>query len=194
MSSTTTKAATGRNDGGTNGRTVGRGPDDGGARSGFALRDRFNHVADRLTNALGSLWALLASVLIVVVWALSGPLFHFSDTWQLFINTSTTVVTFWMVFVIQNSANRDAKAVHLKLDELIRAVEGARNAFITLENEPEQVVAEKAAELTAVAEGEEDHDVAVTVAGRTSSDKVRAKTAVRSRRTTRNGKGSRASH
>jgi low affinity Fe/Cu permease len=194
VSATTSKAATGRSDRGTNAKPNGRDRSDGGERSDVALRDRFNQIADRLTNALGSFWALLASVLIVVAWALSGPVFHFSDTWQLFINTSTTVVTFWMVFVIQNSANRDAKAVHLKLDELIRAVEGARNAFITLENEPEEVVAEKAAELTAVAEGDEDHDVAVTVARRASSGKVRAATAIRSRRTTRNGKGSRASH
>jgi low affinity Fe/Cu permease len=89
---------------------------------------------------------------VVVVWALTGPIFNFSDTWQLFINTSTTVITFWMVFVIQNSANRDAKAVHLKLDELIRSVESARNSFITLERAPEDVVAEREAELARVAE------------------------------------------
>jgi len=87
---------------------------------------RFDHLADRLTTALGSFYALLASVLVVVVWALTGPIFGFSDTWQLVINTSTTVITFWMVFVIQNSANRSAKATRLKLDELIRALEAAR--------------------------------------------------------------------
>jgi low affinity Fe/Cu permease len=118
---------------------------------GRRLNDRFNQVADGLTRALGSFWALLGSVLVVVVWALTGPIFNFSDTWQLFINTSTTVITFWMVFVIQSSANRDAKAVHLKLDELIRSVEGARNAFITLERAPEDSVAEKAAELAQIA-------------------------------------------
>ena len=116
------------------------------------LNDRFNRIADGLTTGLGSFWALLGSVLVVVVWALSGPIFKFSDTWQLFINTSTTVITFWMVFVIQNSANRDAKAVHLKLDELIRSVESARNSFITLERAPEDVVAEREAELARVAE------------------------------------------
>jgi low affinity Fe/Cu permease len=116
------------------------------------LNDRFNRIADGLTRALGSFWALLGSVLVVVVWALTGPIFNFSDTWQLFINTSTTVITFWMVFVIQNSANRDAKAVHLKLDELIRSVESARNSFITLERAPEDVVAEREAELARVAE------------------------------------------
>src|SRR6185369_12236638 len=82
--------------------------------------DRFNRVAARLTEALGSVTALVLSVVVVLVWAVTGPIFHFSDTWQLVINTATTVVTFWMVFVIQNSANRDQKAVQLKLDEIIR--------------------------------------------------------------------------
>jgi low affinity Fe/Cu permease len=95
--------------------------------------DSFNRIADRVTTALGSLPALVGSVLLVVVWALTGPLFHFSDTWQLFINTTTTVVTFWMVFVIQNTANRQSKATQLKLDELIRAVSNARNEFIALD-------------------------------------------------------------
>jgi low affinity Fe/Cu permease len=119
------------------------------------MNDRFNAIADRLTSTLGSFWALLASVLLVVIWALTGPIFHFSDTWQLFINTSTTVITFWMVFVIQNSQNRDAKAVHLKLDELIRSVEGARNAFITVERGSEETMAEKAAELADIADADE---------------------------------------
>jgi low affinity Fe/Cu permease len=129
--------------------TTKSGPQDAERRK---LNDRFNQIADGLTTRLGSFWALLGSVLVVVVWALTGPIFNFSDTWQLFINTSTTVITFWMVFVIQNSANRDAKAVHLKLDELIRSVENARNSFITLERAPEDVVAEREAELVRVAE------------------------------------------
>jgi low affinity Fe/Cu permease len=120
------------------------------------INDRFNAIADRLTTALGSFWALIMSVLVVLIWALVGPIFKFSDTWQLFINTSTTVITFWMVFVIQNSANRDAKAVHLKLDELIRSVDGARNAFITLERAPEETVAEKAAELAQLADEDDN--------------------------------------
>ncbi len=104
--------------------------------------ERFNHAADSLTRALGSLPALIASVVLVLGWALTGPLFNFSDTWQLFINTTTTVVTFWMVFVIQNSANRSAKATQLKLDEIIRALEGARNEFVTLDKATESVLAE----------------------------------------------------
>jgi low affinity Fe/Cu permease len=100
-------------------------------------RDRFNRLADKATVALGSAAAIVASVLLVVVWAVVGPLFNFSDTWQLFINTTTTVITFWMVFVIQNSQNRDARALHLKLDEIIRASEKARNEFIVAEKETE---------------------------------------------------------
>ena len=78
--------------------------------------------------------AFLFAVLIVAVWAVTGPLFNFSDTWQLVINTGTTIVTFLMVFLIQNTQNRDAKAIHLKLDELIRGVEGARTRMVRLED------------------------------------------------------------
>jgi low affinity Fe/Cu permease len=74
-----------------------------------------------------------SALLIIVVWLVTGPVFHFSDTWQLIINTATTIVTFLMVFLIQNTQNRDAKAVHLKLDELIRALKGARNQLVDLE-------------------------------------------------------------
>jgi low affinity Fe/Cu permease len=73
-------------------------------------------------------------VLVILVWLLTGPTFHFSDTWQLIINTATTIITFLMVFVIQNTQNRDAKAVHLKLDEMIRALKGARNQLVDLED------------------------------------------------------------
>jgi low affinity Fe/Cu permease len=72
-------------------------------------------------------------VLVILVWLLTGPMFHFSDTWQLIINTATTVITFLMVFLIQNTQNRDAKAMHLKLDELIRAIKDARNELVDLE-------------------------------------------------------------
>jgi low affinity Fe/Cu permease len=82
---------------------------------------------------LGTAWAFIGAIFIIAVWALTGPTFHFSDTWQLIINTGTTIVTFLMVFLIQNTQNRDAKAVHLKLDELIRALQGARNHLVDLE-------------------------------------------------------------
>jgi low affinity Fe/Cu permease len=97
-------------------------------------RDAFRCFAQRSSSVLGSAWAFCGAVLIIVVWLVTGPTFHFSDTWQLIINTATTVVTFLMVFLIQNTQNRDAKAMHLKLDELIRAVQGARNQLVDLEN------------------------------------------------------------
>jgi low affinity Fe/Cu permease len=115
------------------------------------LRDRFNEVAERLTVTLGSFEALAGSILLVVVWALTGPVFNFSDTWQLFINTTTTVITFWMVFVIQNSANRSAKATQLKLDEIIRAIESARNDFIALDKATESAMVERETELDELA-------------------------------------------
>ena len=120
------------------------------------VSDRFNAIADRLTRALGSMQALAGSVVLVVVWALTGPIFNFSDTWQLFINTSTTVITFWMVFVIQNSANREAKATQLKLDELIRALADARNDFIALDRAPEEVLAEREQEFEQMANSGRD--------------------------------------
>jgi low affinity Fe/Cu permease len=97
------------------------------------IRDAFGVFARRTSNILGSAWAFVLAIVIIVVWALTGPTFHYSDTWQLIINTGTTIVTFLMVFLIQNTQNRDAKAVHLKLDELIRALGGARNKLVDLE-------------------------------------------------------------
>src|SRR6185436_6538868 len=79
-------------------------------------------------------WAFLLALLVVIVWAATGPLFGFSEVWQLVINTGTTIITFLMVFLIQNTQNRDAKAMHLKLDELLRGVEGARTGMVDLED------------------------------------------------------------
>ena len=97
------------------------------------VSDAFRVFARRSSIMLGSAWAFAGAVLVIVVWLITGPTFHFSDTWQLIINTATTVVTFLMVFLIQNTQNRDAKAMHLKLDELIRAMKGARNKLVDLE-------------------------------------------------------------
>jgi low affinity Fe/Cu permease len=97
------------------------------------ISDSFRVFAQRSSAMLGSAWAFSVAVLVILLWLVTGPLFHFSDTWQLIINTATTVVTFLMVFLIQNTQNRDAKAMHLKLDELIRAVKGARNQLVDLE-------------------------------------------------------------
>jgi low affinity Fe/Cu permease len=100
----------------------------GGIRGAFRLCSQW------LSLAVGSHWAFLLAALSIIVWALLGPVFHFSDTWQLVINTATTIVTFLMVFLIQNTQNRDTKALHLKLDELLRGVVGARTSFVNLEN------------------------------------------------------------
>ena len=97
------------------------------------IRDVFGVFARKTSNILGSAWAFVVALAIIVVWGATGPTFHYSDTWQLIINTGTTIVTFLMVFLIQNTQNRDAKAVHLKLDELIRAVGPARNKLVDLE-------------------------------------------------------------
>jgi len=97
------------------------------------VSDAFRLFARRSSMVLGSAWAFASAILIIVIWGLTGPTFHYSDTWQLIINTGTTIVTFLMVFLIQNTQNRDAKAAHLKLDEVIRALKGARNQLIDLE-------------------------------------------------------------
>src|SRR5438105_5451506 len=98
------------------------------------VSDAFRIFARRSAATLGSAWAFAGAILIIVVWALTGPTFHFSDTWQLIINTGTTIVTFLMLFLIQNTQNSDAKAVHLKLDEIIRALKKARNELVDLED------------------------------------------------------------
>jgi len=95
--------------------------------------DAFRVFARRSSTVLGSAWAFGIAILVIVIWGLTGPAFHYSNTWQLIINTGTTIVTFLMVFLIQNTQNRDAKAAHLKLDEIIRALKGARNELIDLE-------------------------------------------------------------
>jgi low affinity Fe/Cu permease len=98
------------------------------------VSDAFRVFAQRSAAMLGSAWAFASAAFVILVWIVTGPTFHFSDTWQLIINTATTIITFLMVFLIQNTQNRDAKAMHLKLDELIRAIQGARNQLVDLEN------------------------------------------------------------
>src|SRR5436190_1784920 len=102
------------------------------------IRDHFHNFSRKTSEAVGSVWAFLLALIVVAVWGVTGPIFGFSDTWQLVINTGTTIVTFIMVFLIQSTQNRDAKAVHLKLDELIRAIDAARNNLVDLENLPEE--------------------------------------------------------
>ncbi len=94
----------------------------------------FRKIAHRTSVIVGSPFAFICAGLIIIVWAITGPYFQFSDTWQLIINTGTTILTFLMVFLIQNTQNRDAKAIHLKLDELIRSHKQARNQLVDLED------------------------------------------------------------
>lgn len=95
--------------------------------------DSFVRFAAMASLWVGSKWAFATAGAVIVVWGVTGPVFHYSNTWQLIINTGTTIVTFLMVFLIQNTQNRDARAINLKLDELIRAVENARNQMINIE-------------------------------------------------------------
>jgi low affinity Fe/Cu permease len=97
------------------------------------MNELFRKFAQKVSHMAGTAWAFILAVMLIVVWAVTGPLFNYSNTWQLVINTGTTIITFLMVFLIQNTQNRDAKAIHLKLDELIKGVKGARTGLVNLE-------------------------------------------------------------
>jgi len=99
------------------------------------MGQKFSHFAQRVATLAGHYQTFLVALLVIAVWAVTGPLFGFSDTWQLVINTGTTIVTFLMVFLIQNTQNRDALAMHLKLDELINAIESADDSLMQAEDE-----------------------------------------------------------
>ena len=102
------------------------------------MNEYFNRAAEKTSRAFGSAWAFVAAVVVVLLWAVSGPAFHYDDTWQLTINTGTTIVTFLMVFLIQNTQNRDARANQLKIDELLRAVAQARTSMVNLQDLTDQ--------------------------------------------------------
>ena len=104
------------------------------------MRKLFNNIATWIATAAGQPITFIAAVLIIVIWGVSGPMFHFSDTWQLVVNTGTTIITFLMVFLIQNSQNRDGAAMQAKLDELLRAVDKAREQFIGIEHLTDQQI------------------------------------------------------
>lgn len=97
-------------------------------------QDSFHKLSVKISNKLGNAWAFFIAIIVIFVWGLTGPIFDYSDTWQLIINTGTTIVTFLMVFVIQNTQNRDGKAMQLKLDELIKSSRGARSKFVDVED------------------------------------------------------------
>ena len=121
------------------------------------VSDAFRIFARRTSVLLGSAWAFVGALFIITVWAITGPTFHFSDTWQLIINTGTTIVTFLMVFLIQNTQNRDAKAMHLKLDELIRALKKARNEMVDLEDLSDEELGKLEQQFKRVREKAEHH-------------------------------------
>lgn len=104
------------------------------------MRAQFNAFSRKIARQVGSAYAFAAAAGLVVVWLVTGPIFDYSDTWQLIINTGTTIVTFLMVFVIQNTQNRDSKALHLKLDELICAVDKARLELVDAEEQADEVL------------------------------------------------------
>jgi low affinity Fe/Cu permease len=102
------------------------------------VNEAFRKFAGKVSTWAGSPWVFILAIVAIIAWAVTGPIFQFSDTWQLVINTSTTIITFLMVFLIQNTQNRDARAIHLKLDELIRAMKDARNSLVDLEDGSEE--------------------------------------------------------
>jgi low affinity Fe/Cu permease len=106
----------------------------------MSLHNLFRRFARATSNGIGSPIAFVGAVVVVLAWAISGPFFGFSETWQLVINTGTTIVTFLVVFMIQNTQNRDSRAVHLKLDELIRVMKNARNELVDVEEKEDEVL------------------------------------------------------
>ena len=130
------------------------------------MNELFRQIASVTAEKVGSPVTFLAGLLIVILWAVLGPVFHYSDTWQLIINTGTTIVTFLMVFLIQNTQNRDARAMHLKLDELIRSGSAARNMMVGLENCSDEELAMVAEEFRIIRE-----KVLVRQKNRTMSEK-----------------------
>jgi len=125
------------------------------------VNDLFRAFSRNTASAVGSAWVFIVAITVVIVWAATGPTFHFSDTWQLIINTGTTIVTFLMVFLIQNTQNRDGKAIQLKLDELIRALEGARNKLVDLENLSEEDLKKLQEEFERLQKGSRESDTHV---------------------------------
>jgi len=106
------------------------------------MKEGFRKFAVKTANIVGSAYAFIVAIAVIIAWAVTGPIFNFSDTWQLVINTGTGILTFLTVFLIQNTQNRDSKAVHLKLDELLRGVKGARNSLIDIEELPDDALEE----------------------------------------------------
>lgn len=121
----------------------------------------FEHFSARVAAATGRPWAFILALMVIIAWGISGPIFSWSDTWQLVINTGTTIVTFLMVFLIQNAQNRDASAIQAKLDELIRSVGHARNEFIGIEHLSEDELESVRSALERLAGDDTAHHLAI---------------------------------
>lgn len=106
----------------------------------MGINEIFRRFAIKVSAHVGKASSFILAIVIILVWAITGPIFHFSDTWQLVINTSTTIITFLMVFLIQNTQNRDSKAIHIKLDELLKGVKGARSSLANIEELPDDEI------------------------------------------------------
>ncbi|MGH9428228.1 MAG: low affinity iron permease family protein [Terriglobia bacterium] len=142
------------------------------------MNEVFRKFAHTTSEAVGSSGTFILALAAIVAWGMLGPYFHYSDTWQLVINTATTIVTFLMVFLIQNTQNRDAKAIHLKLDELIRSVKGARNNLVDLEDLSDKELARLQQEFQRLREGSSDEEVLKSESGKGA--KAKRVTGVRS--------------
>ena len=147
------------------------------------MREAFRRFATRTSEWVGTPAAFVIGLALIVLWGLTGPLFGYSDSWQLVINTATTIITFLMVFLIQNTQNRDAAALHLKLDELLRGVEGARTRFVDLENLSEAELEELRDEFQRIHEhaARQDEEAVTRVKRRRRSSRSRTR-AARTRR------------
>lgn len=121
-------------------------------------RMTFSEIARRVSDALGTHWAFLLASASIVAWAVAGPVFGYSETWQLVVNTATTIVTFLMVFLIQNTQNRDSRAMHLKLDEIIHSLGKARDGIIDLENRSDDEIKDIASEFEVIGNKSKDCD------------------------------------
>ena len=115
------------------------------------MNDMFRAFAQSVSIIMGSAWSFVSALLLIVIWAVTGPFYHYSDSWQLVINTGTTIVTFLMVFLIQCTQNRDTKAIQLKLNELLRGVEGARTGLVNLEKLTDQELKQLESEFSPLA-------------------------------------------
>ncbi len=126
------------------------------------MRDLFRRISHKVSLAVGTPWAFALAFFAVVIWLITGPFFKFSDGWQLVINTGTTIITFLMIFLVQNSQNRDTKATHLKLDELIHAIKDARNVIIDAEDLTDEELEQMKRRLLAISriegENKENHE------------------------------------